>query len=126
MRSADDANRAGSVLVIDDEADVRELVADVLASHGHRITTAAGGSEGVERFKEGHYDLVLTDLGLPDLNGWDVARAIKVCREAIPVLLLTGWEDDLSPAAATLVDGILKKPFGVDQLVAAVTAALVK
>ena len=119
-----DTNRAGSVLVIDDEADVRDLVAEVLASHGHRITTAAGGSEGVERFKEGHYDLVLTDLGLPDLNGWDVARAIKVCRGAIPVLLLTGGQDDLSPAAANLVDGILKKPFGVDQLVAAVTAAL--
>ena len=126
--TADDgrANRAGSVLVIDDEADVRDLVAEVLASHGHRITTAAGGSEGVERFKTGHYDLVLTDLGLPDLSGWDVARAIKICRASVPVLLLTGWEDDLNPAAASLVDGILKKPFGVDELVAAVSAALIK
>jgi len=123
---ADGTKRAGSVLVIDDEADVRELVAEVLASQGHRITTAAGGSEGVQRFKEGHYDLVLTDLGLPDLNGWDVARAIKVCRAAIPVLLLTGRDDDLSPATVSLVDGILRKPFGVDQLVAAVAAALVK
>jgi DNA-binding response OmpR family regulator len=114
------------VLVIDDEADVRDLVAEVLASHGYRITTAAGGAEGVERFKEGQYDLVVTDLGLPDLNGWDVARAIKFCRATVPVLLLTGWEDDMSPTAATLVDGIIKKPFGIDQLVAAVTAALVK
>src|SRR5262245_6749451 len=81
-------NRGGSVLVIDDEADVRELVAEVLASHGHRITTAAGGVEGIERFKEGQYDLVITDLGLPDLNGWDVARAIKICRATVPVMLL--------------------------------------
>jgi CheY-like chemotaxis protein len=126
--AADDGriNRGGSVLVIDDEADVRELVAEVLASHGHRVTTAAGGVEGVERFKEGQYDLVITDLGLPDLNGWDVARAIKICRATVPVLLLTGWEDNMSPTAATLVDGIIKKPFGVLEIPDRVHAVLAR
>src|SRR5262249_47182920 len=64
------APRVGSVLVIDDDPDVRDLVADVLASHGHRITVAAGGREGLARFEAGSYDVVLTDLGMPDLDGW--------------------------------------------------------
>ena len=118
------APRVGSVLVIDDEADVRDLVADVLMSHGHRITVAAGGREGLARFEAGRYDVVLTDLGMPDLDGWQVARAIKASRGDIPVLLLTGWADATDPSGATLVDGILKKPFGVEELAAAVAAAL--
>jgi len=118
------APRVGSVLVIDDEADVRDLVVDVLMSHGHRITAAAGGREGLARFEAGRYDVVLTDLGMPDVDGWEVARAIKSSRGDVPVLLLTGWADAMDPSGATLVDGILKKPFGVDELAAAVAAAL--
>ena len=116
--------RFRSVLVIDDEADVRDLVSDVLASHGHHITGASGGREGLARFEAGTYDIVLTDLGMPDLNGWEVARAIKSARSDTPVLLLTGWADAVDPSAAGLVDAILKKPFGLDELAAAVTTAL--
>jgi GAF domain-containing protein len=115
---------AASVLVIDDEADVRELVADVLASHGYEITVAAGGREGLACFEATHYDVVLTDVGMPDLDGWEVARAIKSSRADTPVLLLTGWADAAEPAAAVRVDGILKKPFALDELAAAVAEAL--
>ncbi len=115
--------RVGSVLVIDDEADVRELVADVLMSQGHRVTAAASGREGLARFEAERYDVVLTDLGMPDLDGWEVARAIKSSRADVPVLLLTGWADPTDdPSTAALVDGILKKPFAVDELAAAVAA----
>jgi GAF domain-containing protein len=116
--------RVGSVLIIDDEAAVRELVSEVLMAHGHRITVAAGGREGLARFETGRYDIVLTDLGMPDLNGWEVARAIKSADASIPVLLLTGWADAVDPSAASLVNGILRKPFDVRDLSAAVTAAL--
>ena len=119
------APRGGSVLVIDDEADVRDLVADALAFHGHHITVAAGGREGLARFEAGNYDVVLTDVGMPDLDGWEVARAVK-SRGDTPVLLLTGLADATDTADATLVDGILTKPFGVDKLAAAVAAALAR
>jgi GAF domain-containing protein/ActR/RegA family two-component response regulator/anti-sigma regulatory factor (Ser/Thr protein kinase) len=118
------APRAGSVLVIDDEADIRDLVSDVLASHGHQVTVAAGGREGLACFEAGSYDVVLTDLGMPDLDGWEVARAIKSARSATPVLLLTGWADTTDSEAASLVDGILKKPFGLDELAEAVATTL--
>ena len=116
--------RVGSILIIDDEADVRELVADVLAGLGHSVTVAGGGREGLARFETGRYDLVLTDLGMPDFNGWDVARAVKASRPDVPVLLLTGWADAASPADVPRVEGIVKKPFDLKQLTAAVSQAL--
>jgi signal transduction histidine kinase len=116
--------RVGSILIIDDEADVRELVADVLAGLGHSVTVAGGGREGLARFETGRYDLVLTDLGMPDFNGWDVARAVKASRPDVPVLLLTGWADAGSPADVPRVEGIVKKPFDLKQLTAAVSQAL--
>jgi CheY-like chemotaxis protein/anti-sigma regulatory factor (Ser/Thr protein kinase) len=118
------SERVGSILVIDDETDVRELVADVLAGQGHTIAVAAGGREGLARFETGRYDLVVTDLGMPDINGWEVARAIKSSRSDMPVLLLTGWADAVDPADAARVDGIIKKPFNLKQLTAAISAAL--
>ena len=77
---------------------MRELVADVLTGLGHSVTVAGGGREGLARFETGRYDLVLTDLGMPDFNGWDVARAVKAARPDVPVLLLTGWADAADPA----------------------------
>ena len=115
----------GSILIIDDEADVRELVADVLTGRGHSVTVAGGGREGLARFETGRYDLVLTDLGMPDINGWEVARAVKASRADVPVLLLTGWADAVSPADVPRVEGIIKKPFDLKHLAAAVCDALV-
>jgi CheY-like chemotaxis protein len=123
-RPRDEQTAAGSVLVIDDEATVRDLVAEALTSHGHRITVASGGREGLTRFEAGRYDVVLTDLGMPDLDGWAVARAIKATSAETPVLLLTGWAEALDSASAGLVDGSLRKPFDIDDLAAAVNAAI--
>jgi signal transduction histidine kinase/putative methionine-R-sulfoxide reductase with GAF domain len=113
----------GRILVVDDEADVRELLADVLMAHGHHVTLAGGGREALRRFEEGVYDLVITDLGMPDINGWEVARGIKAARASMPVLLLTGWADAVDPDASR-VDAVIKKPFDTAKLAAAVSAAL--
>jgi CheY-like chemotaxis protein len=63
----------------------------VLTSRGHTVTLAGGGREALQCFESGDYDLVITDLGMPDLNGWEVAHAVKAARAPLPVLLLTGW-----------------------------------
>ena len=118
--------RTGTVLVIDDEAPVRELVADVLASKGHRVTTATGGREGIELFGAGHFDLVITDLGMPDMTGWDVVRAIRARRPDTPVLLLTGWGEVVETPEGVSVDGLISKPFDVAKLAAAVGEALAR
>jgi len=116
--------RAGSILVIDDDDDVRELVSDALAAQGHAVTTASRGREGLMHLQTVRYDLVITDLGMPDLNGWEVARAVKVSRPDTPVLLLTGWADAVDPSASRGVEGIIKKPFDVKTLATAVSDAL--
>ena len=116
--------RVGSILIIDDEADVRELVADVLAGLGHSVTVAGGGREGLARFETGRYDLVLTDLGMPDLNGWDVARAVKASRARRPGAAAHGLGGRGEPGDVPRVEGIIKKPFDLKQLAAAVSQAL--
>ncbi|MEK7445681.1 MAG: GAF domain-containing protein, partial [candidate division NC10 bacterium] len=118
--------RTGAVLVIDDEDSVRELVADVLASQGHRVMTACGGREGLERFEAGQFDLVITDLGMPDITGWDVVRGVRARRPETPVLLVTGWGEVVETPADVRVDGLISKPFDVAKLTAAVSEALAR
>lgn len=119
---ADGAGPRGRLLVVDDEADVREVLADGLAAQGHTVTLAGGGREALACLERGEFDLVITDLGMPDVNGWDVASAVKAARAQLPVLLLTGWAD--AADAAGRVDAVLKKPFDMTKLAAAVSAAL--
>jgi len=109
--------------VVDDEADVREVLADVLLSHGHSVTLAGGGQEALACLERDPFDLVITDLGMPDVNGWDVARAVKSGRQGLPVLLLTGWADAVE-AGVGRVDAVIRKPFDMTKLAAAVSAAL--
>jgi CheY-like chemotaxis protein len=122
-RGPADGERHGRILVVDDEADVREVLADVLASQGHTVTLAGGGQEALAYLERDPFDLVITDLGMPDVNGWDVARAVKSGRQELPVLLLTGWADAVE-AGVGRVDAVIKKPFDMTKLAAAVSAAL--
>jgi len=86
------------------------------------VTLAGGGREALACLERDEFDLVITDLGMPDVNGWDVASAVKAARAHLPVLLLTGWAD--AAAAAGRVDAVIKKPFDMTKLAAAVSAAL--
>jgi len=118
------ADRKGRILVIDDESSVLEIVAEVLTAHGHAVTVAHGGREGLLSFSAGRYDLVMTDLGMPDLNGWEVLRSIKESRAATPVLVLTGWGDTAEAPTGLRPDGFLTKPFDLKRLAMDVGAAL--
>ncbi len=118
--------RKGKILVIDDEVSVLDIVAEVLSARGHSVTVAPGGREGLLSFSSGGYDLVLTDLGMPDMNGWEVLRAVKESRPATPVLVLTGWGDTTEAPAGPRPDGVLTKPFDLRSLATAVSAALAR
>jgi DNA-binding response OmpR family regulator len=87
---------------------------------------APGGREGLLSFSSGGYDLVLTDLGMPDMNGWEVLRAVKESRPATPVLVLTGWGDTTEAPAGPRPDGVLTKPFDLRSLATAVSEALAR
>jgi PAS domain S-box-containing protein len=109
------------VLVVDDEQMVRDVVADSLRAAGAEVAAVGSGREAVEALARGRFDLVVTDLGMPDVNGWDVARAAARLDPRPRVLLLTGWGDAASPDAATsgLVERVLAKPIELEDLISA-------
>jgi signal transduction histidine kinase len=106
------------VLVIDDELQVRTTLGDILENQGHTVVQASGGREGLGLLEQGQpIDVVLTDLGMPDMTGWDVARTVQERWPDMPVGLVTGWgEQDLTPEERGRVNFVFTKPFDRQQL----------
>src|SRR5262245_13562962 len=116
----------GRVLVIDDEREVADVLGDLLRRDGHAVVVCADGESGVARFEEEPFDLVVTDLGMPGMSGWEVARLVKASRPGTPVAMVTGWGDRIDPAEATTrgVEYIVAKTFQRDNIREVVAAAL--
>jgi len=113
-----------SILVIDDEVSVREALADTLTDEGHTVIQAAGGREGLARLAEdGTVDVVVTDLGMPEMTGWDVARAVRTQHPGLPVGLVTGWAValEMSDDERRGVDFVIAKPYTIEALRAALS-----
>jgi signal transduction histidine kinase len=115
------------VLVIDDEPAVREALVDTLSDDGHHVIQAASGKDGLARLAEGvQVDLVITDLGMPEMTGWDVARATRTQWPGLPVGLVTGWAValEMSEEERRAVDFVIAKPYTIDALRAALLQAV--
>ncbi len=109
------------ILVIDDEQGICDVLCELFSSSGHLVDSAAGGRAGIELLQAHHYDLVCTDLKTADLSGWEVARAAKQRQPTLPVMLLTGFSDQLRPQeiADSGVDAVFGKPFTLAQILEA-------
>jgi signal transduction histidine kinase/CheY-like chemotaxis protein len=109
------------ILLIDDDADVRATLGSLLTRAGHTVYQAEGGAAGVALFRTRVVDAVLTDLGMPEVNGWEVARTVKAERAHVPVILLTGWGEQppIEPTGRGLVDRVLGKPCRIEDIQAA-------
>ncbi len=120
------STKTGHILVIDDDDMVRELLSELLCSAGHSVVQAGGGLEGIRLFQQGSFHLVLTDLGMPECSGWEVASAIKKIAPDTPVALITGWALtlDRSKLREAGVDLVLNKPFQVAEIMALVAEGL--
>ena len=105
-------HRQPRLLVIDDDPTVREVLSYLLASFGWECQTALDGASGLARFEEGGWDLVLTDLFMPEMNGWEVIEAIRHRSSSIAIVLITGLYDPEIVRRATEWGGpIVPKPF---------------
>nr|HRC63006.1 response regulator transcription factor [Dehalococcoidia bacterium] len=113
------------ILVIDDETDIRQAVALMLARGGYEVVEAANGREGLRRFHADTPDLVLLDVAMPELDGWQTLDRIRDMSE-VPVLMLTarGLESDRVRGLDAGADDYLVKPFGGQELLARVRALL--
>src|SRR4051794_3790417 len=81
----------GKILVIDDEADIRESLETLLEMEGYAVDLAADGGEGLTKLTKARYDLVLLDLMLPDRNGMDVLADVRSRDEETPIIMLTAY-----------------------------------
>ncbi len=107
-----------NILVIEDELDVRELLFDILTSAHYAVKVASDGNQGVEICRKEKFDIVLTDLGMPEMSGWEVAKTIKGIDSNTTVLLITGWgvETEKDKLEESGIDRVLTKPVKLGDL----------
>ena len=110
--------RMTRILVVDDEEPVRELLCDILEDEGVEVTLAANGAAALARFEPGKFDAVLTDLGMPGMNGWELLRQISERDQQVPLAVITGWGELVSTheEKAARVEWVLTKPFSLSQI----------
>jgi PAS domain S-box-containing protein len=114
------------ILVIDDEDIIREFMQEMLVAANFEADVAATGSEGIELFERNTYNLVFSDLGLPGMSGWEVARILKQRKPDIPLILLSGWGIQLDDVRVKQsgVDLVLSKPCQMKEILGAVDEVL--
>jgi DNA-binding response OmpR family regulator len=112
------------VLVVEDEASLRDGISDLLRGDGHEVVAAADGVAGADAGLREPYDLVVLDLMLPRLDGMEVCRRLRAARPGLPILMLTarGSEDDKVRGLMEGADDYVTKPFSARELLARVRA----
>jgi CheY-like chemotaxis protein len=108
-----------SVLVVDDEEAVRSTLCEMVAALGHRVTGADGGPAALRALEGGEFDLVFSDLSMPGMDGWEVAREIRGRCPAARVVIVTGYGKEAARAggeAADAADAVIGKPFDFRQI----------
>jgi CheY-like chemotaxis protein len=102
---------AGGILVVDDDPDLREFLRLMLTSMGFEVTSAANGQEALDDMEGHDPDLILLDMKMPVMNGWEFCRALEGRDTHPPIVVLTAAPDPAGRAAEVHADGWLGKPF---------------
>lgn len=114
------------VLVVDDEESIRELLSKMLAMAEYDVDTAPDGRTGIERLRQQPYDLFISDLKMPNVDGIALIREARHLASSMPVLIITGYSSEQSAIEAVNlgVTGYLTKPFRAPQVLAATARAI--
>jgi signal transduction histidine kinase/ActR/RegA family two-component response regulator len=107
-----------TILVVDDEPEIREVLMEGLTDGGYKVTTASGGREAISKLDLVHFDVVMTDLGMPEVTGWDVVEAARARRPNMILGLVTGWGETLDPVKVRDhgISLVVSKPFQMERL----------
>jgi len=103
--------RPGGILIVDDDPDLREFLQLMLTSMGFEVTSAANGQEALDDMEGHDHDLILLDMKMPVMNGWEFCRALKGRDSRPPIVVLTAAPDPAGRAAEVQAEGWLGKPF---------------
>lgn len=108
------------VLVVDDEAAVREVLSDSLMAEGCEVVVAENGQAALDLYDQhnGQFDAVFTDIGMPDMSGWELATAIRRRSETVSLAIISGWADAISRDTRNAVkaDWVVSKPFDINRI----------
>jgi CheY-like chemotaxis protein len=115
MAEALPLHRSLHVLVVDDEAQSREIVSKYLTSDGHQVVTVSGPEKAISRVQDRPFDLVITDQGMPGMTGTDLGAILKQLWNGQQVILMTGFHEPQAPVHAQ-VDCVLRKPISHGEL----------
>jgi len=111
------AEETARVLLVDDDPRLVAILSDMLRTEGHEVTTATQGEEALALFDPAAHDVVITDLGMPRMNGWEVAERIKARSATTAVFILTGWGESVSAhESSQFVDRVIAKPVSAQSL----------
>jgi len=101
------------ILIVDDDPEVNAVLELMLTKMGHQVTAVTQGKEAIARFGQDSYDLVITDVFMPDVSGWEVVEAVKQKSPETPVVLSTAWglQLDHEQIDRSGINGIINKPF---------------
>ena len=114
------------ILVIEDDAAVQDILRQMLTAKGHQVVLASDGEKGIELFKNDPFDLVLTDLGMPRISGWEVGKILKGLDPNVPVIMITGWGVELQreKVKESGIDRIISKPFVFEEITRVISEAI--
>jgi two-component system, OmpR family, response regulator len=121
-----EAERIPRVLVVDDEPNIRELVQVALKFHGCTVSTASNGTDAIRQAEATAPDLIVLDVMLPDIDGFEVCRRLRAAGNEVPVIFLTARDTSSDTVTGLAIGGddYVTKPFSVEALVARVRAVL--
>jgi len=121
-----DPQTKGRILVVDDEAVIREGIRRILGGEGYQVDTSGSGRLALEKVQEESYDVVITDLKMPGMDGMEVLKAIKILQPEVPVIIITGYAT-VETAVEAMKSGAfdyISKPFTAEQIIEKAKAAV--
>ncbi|MGD9157406.1 MAG: response regulator transcription factor [Desulfobacteraceae bacterium] len=115
-----------SILVAEDDPNILTGLVDTLESEGYSVTTATNGEEALRSYKAEQFDLLLLDIMMPEVSGYDVCKQIRSNDEDIPIIMLTAKSEEIDKVVGLQLgaDDYISKPFGVHELLARIQAVL--
>lgn len=112
--------------MVEDDSSIRTGLIETIQTDGHRVVSAATGSEAINLFKQESVDVVLLDIMLPELNGYDVCRKIREMDKQVPIIMLTAKDEEIDKVLGLELgaDDYMTKPFSIRELLARIHAAM--
>ena len=106
------------ILIVDDEESVRDVLRDVLNAEGYEVSEAANADDALKILNTADFKAIFTDVGMPGMSGWELARAIREQDTKIPIAVITGWGEAVGSVdqQEAKVDWVVTKPFSIDQI----------